>query len=107
MPGPIAIGENSITLAPPEYVILRKLEYYREGGSEKHLRDIRAMLAISGDLLNRSALQDWITRLDLEVEWQRVTGYFQACQRRLGWRTKEAMAILRRCSGGDERPRDL
>src|SRR5215469_2224717 len=38
-----------INVAPPEYVILRKLEYFREGGSDKHLRDIRAMLAVSGD----------------------------------------------------------
>jgi hypothetical protein len=67
------IGKNSITLAPPEYVIVRKLEYYREGGSEKHLRDIRAMLAISGDLLDRPALLDWITRLGLETEWRRTT----------------------------------
>ena len=35
-----------IMLAPPEYVIVRKLEYYREGQAEKHLRDIRAMLAV-------------------------------------------------------------
>ena len=69
-----AIGKNSITLAPPEYVILRKLEYHREGGSEKHLCDIRAMLAVSGDLLDRPALQDWITRLGLETEWRQVTG---------------------------------
>ena len=60
-------------LAPPEYVILRKLEYHREGGSEKHLRDIRAMLAVSGELLDRAALQEWITRLNLETEWRRVT----------------------------------
>jgi hypothetical protein len=25
-----------LVVAPPEYVIVRKLEYYREGGSEKH-----------------------------------------------------------------------
>lgn len=68
------IGKESITLAPPEYVILRKLEYHREGGSEKHLRDIRAMLAISGDLLDHPVLQDWIQRLNLEAEWKRATG---------------------------------
>ena len=67
------IGETTITLAPPEYVILRKLEYHREGGSEKHLRDIRAMLAISGDQMNHAALQEWIVRLDLKTEWQRLT----------------------------------
>jgi hypothetical protein len=67
-----SIGKDTITLAPPEYVILRKLEYYREGGSEKHLRDIRAMLAISGDLLDRPALQDWIQRLKVETQWRQV-----------------------------------
>lgn len=69
-----AIGNNSIRLAPPEYVILRKLEYHREGGSEKHLRDICAMLAVSGDLLDRTALQDWIQKLNLKAEWQQVAG---------------------------------
>ena len=65
-------GEPMV-VAPPEYVIVRKLEYFREGGSEKHLRDVRAMLAISGDLVNRAELLDWIQRLNLETEWQRVT----------------------------------
>lgn len=67
-----AIGANDISLAPPEYVILRKLEYHREGGSEKHLRDIRAMLAVSGEQLDRAALHGWIARLGVEAEWQRV-----------------------------------
>ena len=35
-----------LKVAPAEYVIVRKLEYYHEGGSEKHLRDVRAMLAV-------------------------------------------------------------
>ena len=65
---------EAIALAPPEYVILCKLEYFREGGSEKHLRDIRAMLAVSGELLNRTALQEWIQKLDLAAEWQKVSG---------------------------------
>jgi hypothetical protein len=34
-------------IAPPEYVIIGKLEFFREGGSEKHLRDIRSMLAVT------------------------------------------------------------
>jgi len=37
---------GSVWVAPPEYVILRKLEYFREGGSTKHLTDIRAMLDV-------------------------------------------------------------
>lgn len=60
-----------VRVAPPEYVIVRKLEYFREGGSEKHLRDIQTMLAVSTGRLNRSIVQEWIQRLGLEHEWER------------------------------------
>jgi len=36
----------------PEDIISSKLEFYREGGSEKHLRDIAGILKISGDELD-------------------------------------------------------
>jgi len=64
---------ETVALAPPEYVMVRKLEYYREGGSEKHLRDIRSMLAVSGDQLDRSALKEWIERRGLQTEWRLVS----------------------------------
>ena len=64
-------GEK-IILAPPEYVIVRKLEYFREGRSEKHLRDIRAMIAVSGEELDRAMLNEWIQRQGLESEWRQV-----------------------------------
>jgi len=57
-------------LAPPEYVIVRKLEYFREGGSDKHLRDIRGMLNVSGDAINREDLNFWIQRQNVEAEWK-------------------------------------
>ena len=61
-----------IAVAPPEYVIVRKLEYFREGGSDKHLRDIRGILNVSGELLDRDALHDWITRLGVTEQWRKV-----------------------------------
>lgn len=66
-------GGQSISFAPPEYVILRKLEYFREGGSSKHLTDIRAMLDVSGDAIDRTALDTWISRLGLQTEWARAS----------------------------------
>jgi hypothetical protein len=63
---------ETIVLAPPEYVIVRKLEYYREGGSEKHLRDIRSILALSGDLIEEAAVNEWVGRLGLEAHWLEV-----------------------------------
>jgi hypothetical protein len=70
----VQFENEPVMLAPPEYVILRKLEYFRDGGSEKHLRDIRSMLALTGDQLDRPALNDWLDRLGLRQQWQRVTG---------------------------------
>lgn len=67
------VGAVTIALAPPEYVIVRKLEYYREGGSEKHLRDIRSMLAVSGEQLDRPVLADWIKKHGLGAEWELVS----------------------------------
>ena len=63
---------DTVMLAPPEYVIVRKLEYFREGGSDKHLRDIRAMLNVSGDSINREDLNFWIQRRSVEAQWKRV-----------------------------------
>jgi hypothetical protein len=67
-----SIAGLRVRLAPAEYVILRKLEFYREGGSEKHLRDIRSMLALSPEALDRRDLADWIHRLGLERQWAEV-----------------------------------
>lgn len=56
--------------SPPENVILSKLEFYREGGSEKHLRDIRGMLAVSGDEIDRALLDRAVTELGLGDAWR-------------------------------------
>jgi len=55
-----------------EYVILRKLEYFREGKSEKHVRDIRGMLEVSPAAVDHAFLEQWIARLGLAAEWRRI-----------------------------------
>jgi len=57
-------------VAPPEYVILRKLEYFREGGSSKHPADIRAILAATA--VDVAAINEWIRRLGLEEQWAEI-----------------------------------
>lgn len=68
----IPIREDSIWVAPIEYVILQKLRYYRESGADRHLRDIWAMRRISGDMIEQPALEHWIRRLGLGPEWNHV-----------------------------------
>lgn len=64
-------GEG-LVVAPPEYVIVRKLEYYRDGGSEKHLRDIRSMLNISPEAIQSAELEQQITARGLQAAWRQV-----------------------------------
>jgi predicted nucleotidyltransferase len=61
-------GEH-VWVASPEYVIVRKLEYFREGGSEKHLKDIASILAVSPDQIDFDQLREKISAYGLEKEW--------------------------------------
>ena len=64
-------GNNlEISVAPPEYVVLRKLEYYREGRSAKHPADIRAIREVTG--VDESALTPWLERMGLSSLWQEI-----------------------------------
>ena len=51
--------------ASAEDVIIKKMEYYREGASEKHLRDIGGMLKVSGAEIDRGYIGEWADRLGL------------------------------------------
>jgi hypothetical protein len=68
MPAP----DYDAVFASPEDVILKKLEYHREGGSDKHLRDIAGVLKISGDQLDLAYLDDRSSRLGLADLWAKV-----------------------------------
>jgi hypothetical protein len=70
----ISLAQDKVLwVAPPEYVILRKLEYFKEGGSEKHRHDIEGILATSGDSLDMNALTQWVTRLVVSAEWDDIS----------------------------------
>ena len=59
-------------LARPEDVILGKMRYYAEGGSEKHLRDITGILEISGEEVDRTYVARWAAALGLEEIWRSI-----------------------------------
>lgn len=66
------LPKEYVWVSPPEYVILHKLLFFREGGSEKHLSDIRAILEVSGSVVDQDALKMWIQNLRLDPEWGKV-----------------------------------
>jgi hypothetical protein len=66
----VQVEGESVWVAPPEYVILRKLDYYREGKSEKHVRDIASIMELSSAQIDLQELQDKIQEYSLEKEWK-------------------------------------
>jgi hypothetical protein len=67
---PLDGGE--LPLSSPEDVILKKLEFYKSGGSERHIRDIMPMLASTEFPVDRSYIERWAERLDLAAQWAEV-----------------------------------
>ena len=69
----ISAGDDfAAWFASPEDVIIKKLEYYREGGSDKHLRDIAGVLKIRGDKIDTSYINRWTEILRLTEQWELV-----------------------------------
>ena len=68
----IDLGGSGAWIAPPEYVVLRKLEFLREGGSDKHARDIRFMLAATP--VDRAFIEQEVSRLGVREQWRSACG---------------------------------
>lgn len=69
------VAGRQVWFAPPESVIVNKLRFFRDGGSEKHLRDIRGMLEVTGDAIDRMAIAAACEELGLQAEWQRAQSF--------------------------------
>ncbi len=65
--------EGTLTkMAAPEDVIIMKMRYYKEGESEKHLRDIASILKISGDEIDKNYIELWAHKLNLIDIWKSI-----------------------------------
>ena len=61
-----------LAVASLEDVILSKLEWARLGASGRQLEDVRALLRIAGDGVDRRYLEQWVDRLGMRAEWESV-----------------------------------
>ena len=68
----IPFAGSEIYLAPIEYVIIKKLEWFKEGNSPKHLSDIQFILSNSKDLINFTFLEEHIKVFELESVWHLI-----------------------------------
>ncbi len=59
-----------VNIASAEDIIIKKLDYYRMGGSEKHLTDIRGIL--SETKVDQAYLDFWIQKFGLSEQWSQI-----------------------------------
>jgi hypothetical protein len=70
-PGAVS-PEQEAYFTSPEDVIIKKMDFYREGGSEKHLRDITGILKISSDIIDIDYITKWADSLSLRDIWDAI-----------------------------------
>jgi hypothetical protein len=58
--------------ASPEDIVISKMRYYKEGRSEKHLRDCAGVLLIQGDMVDRDYIAHWCGYFELTDVWQQI-----------------------------------
>jgi hypothetical protein len=73
----LLIGRSAFAVHP-EDVILGKLLYYREGGSDRHLRDVATILQISSGRIDRDNVARWAADLGVLDIWQTILERFEA-----------------------------
>jgi hypothetical protein len=66
------LEDTEANFASPEDVIIKKMEYFKEGSSEKHIRDIMGILKISGEMIDLGYVSSWAKRLNLDDIWKPI-----------------------------------
>jgi hypothetical protein len=64
---PVMVEGERVWVAPPELVIIRKLEFYREGNQPKHVRDIQGLMKFES--LDLRFIESNVERLGLREQW--------------------------------------
>jgi hypothetical protein len=68
---------DTAVIYSPEDVIIYKLKYFLMGQSQKHLRDIAAMLAVQGAALDYDYIAHWAREVGALEVWNRLLAEHQ------------------------------
>ena len=58
-----------LPFAPIEYLVVRKLEYFRDTKSDRHLNDVAGLLRVSGKRIDAAKLDSLIAERELQPQW--------------------------------------
>lgn len=66
------VADTDVPTASAEDTIIAKLEWAKEGSSERQLADVAGILRLRGDSLDHAYLERWIDTLELRTHWERA-----------------------------------
>lgn len=61
-----------LVIATPEDIVVAKLLWAKAGESELQIRDAAGVVRLQGENLDRSYVEKWVRRLELEWQWEAV-----------------------------------
>jgi hypothetical protein len=68
----VTLLETTVDTATAEDTVIAKLEWAKEGSSERQLEDVAGILRVQGDRLDRAHIDRWVTELELDEQWTRA-----------------------------------
>ena len=69
---PATVLGIDLLVATAEDTVLAKLEWAKRGESERQLRDVRGILDVKGESLDRAYIERWLDDLGVRELWVRV-----------------------------------
>jgi len=67
-----------LSIARPEDLLVAKMEWAKEGDSERQLRDAAEILAAQESGIDLSRIEHWVKQLKLETEWASVRAHHES-----------------------------
>jgi hypothetical protein len=71
--GRAEIDGVEVFVASAEDTAIAKLEWAKEGGSDRQIEDVQRLLGVQQGNLDTEYIAGWIRELGLEVEWAKAT----------------------------------
>lgn len=65
-------AKGEVPFISPEDLIIKKMEFYKEGEADKHLRDISSMILVQGKSLDYEYILYWIDQKGLRDVWRKI-----------------------------------
>lgn len=64
-----------VPTATAEDTVIAKLEWSKQGASDRQLRDVSGILRVGGDNIDRAYIARWVAALGLEDQWERALSF--------------------------------